>query len=396
MEVQERRIASTFRRIVFVCFHGHANLATWFDSPLRMWMRNGCVVDIIVPKNVNYCNIPFSAHDGEVFLTGHPAQGVPRRVLSFVFQTISTIRRQKYSLIVAFDQIAVIAAGVAWHLFRIPYLYQCLELRLAQETRGLVRTALKRMEDFYIRRAILSIVHGDLRAKLLSVDSKVPFSAVVSVPNSPLGPANPEKCSYLRQKLNIPVESTIVLCAGSLARETKILEIAAYTPSWPQGFVLVLNGWGRPEYIKAVRDFAQMSDGRILVASDLLPLDLIDTLFASADIGIALYGRESLNTRFVGESAGKVFYYLKHGIPVIASDLPELRSVIERNRVGICVRNAGEIGGALTEISMHYAEYRENAFAAFEKYEFSRWYKYVIVKAERRIKSRYGMQDSKR
>lgn len=64
----------------------------------------------------------------------------------------------------------------------------------------------------------------------------------------------------------------------------------------------------------------------------------LDSLVASADVGIALYSEKELGYRatYMGLAAGKIGNYLKCGVPIIATKLLSL-SYIETYQCGILV-----------------------------------------------------------
>ena len=74
----------------------------------------------------------------------------------------------------------------------------------------------------------------------------------------------------------------------------------------------------------------------------------------------------------------KMFEYMRDGIPVIASDFPVWRSIIEKNHCGICVSNddVQAIGEAIDYLYTHHDIGRQMGEAgrasAMEKYNWKR------------------------
>jgi glycosyltransferase involved in cell wall biosynthesis len=73
--------------------------------------------------------------------------------------------------------------------------------------------------------------------------------------------------------------------------------------------------------------------------------DLVISVAKSADFGICLIEDISLSDRFC--LPNKLFEYIFSGLPVIASNLPDMKNLIQEYEVGICVDNSTE---ALLEV----------------------------------------------
>ncbi len=101
-----------------------------------------------------------------------------------------------------------------------------------------------------------------------------------------------------------------------------------------EGAVLVFLGGGplRPVLEKQTAD-AGIADRIRFV--DSVPADRLPAYTASADLGVTLLQDTCLNHRFA--LPNKLFHYFMAGLPVIASDLPEIRRVVAPHDTGILV-----------------------------------------------------------
>ena len=103
-----------------------------------------------------------------------------------------------------------------------------------------------------------------------------------------------------------------------------------------EGAVLVFLGGGplRPVLQKQTAD-AGIADRIRFV--DSVPADRLPAYTASADLGVTLLQDTCLNHRFA--LPNKLFQYFMAGLPVIASDLPEIRRVVAPHDTGILVES---------------------------------------------------------
>ena len=68
---------------------------------------------------------------------------------------------------------------------------------------------------------------------------------------------------------------------------------------------------------------------------DSMLLDELKHYTANADFGLSLDKPSNLN--YVYSLPNKVFDYIHVGVPIVASNLPEVRKIIEKYKVGMCV-----------------------------------------------------------
>ncbi len=155
----------------------------------------------------------------------------------------------------------------------------------------------------------------------------------------------------IRKSLDIPSDIKIVLHQGSLQQHrggVAMVEAMRYT----EEAVLVFLGGGplKPEIQKLVKETKLDSKIRFM---DPVPPNQLLSYTASADLGLTFLEDSCLNHRYA--LPNKLFEYLAAGIPVIASDLPEIAQIIEQFDVG-CVVPSGDtkaLGSALNHALKH-------------------------------------------
>jgi len=141
---------------------------------------------------------------------------------------------------------------------------------------------------------------------------------------------------WLHERLSLPVDRVIVLHQGNIqhGRGGNVL-IEAMRQVRGADLVFLGGGSMRPALELAVR-----AGGieRIHFLDPVSPAELL-AVTASAHIGVTLLEDTCLNHRFA--LPNKLFEYLMAGLPVVASDLPEIRGVVAGFEVGELV-DAGE------------------------------------------------------
>jgi glycosyltransferase involved in cell wall biosynthesis len=112
----------------------------------------------------------------------------------------------------------------------------------------------------------------------------------------------------------------------------------------------------------------EAGNGNVLLSLKPVPYDELDKVFASADIGLAIYNKSyGENFSTIGSASGKLFQYIKHGVPVIVSNLPGLADLVEEYEMGIAVGSPSEIPRAIEKILEDRPRFSRNARKAFEE-----------------------------
>ncbi|HSW02149.1 MAG TPA: glycosyltransferase family 4 protein [Sedimentisphaerales bacterium] len=171
-----------------------------------------------------------------------------------------------------------------------------------------------------------------------------------------------------------------IIYLGAMSKTRGLLEvIEAFSrvvrrhPSWE----LCLVGSSRPQAFE--REMKDASVHRGVEANvkfvDWVPYEEKERLSSQASMGVITYLPYSNNTSCL---PNKLFDYMLVGLPVIASDFPLYREVVEPNRCGILVdpSKPEEIAGAMEYLIEHPEEARQmgdnGRRAVFEKYNWEK------------------------
>ena len=137
---------------------------------------------------------------------------------------------------------------------------------------------------------------------------------------------------------------------------------------------LVLLGEGHLASMLPDRAAGVGAADRLHVLAPVSPDDVI-AYASSADIGVSPIVPSCLNYRY--SLPNKLFQYMAAGIPVVASDLPQVREVVEGARCGLVVDTtrpeaiAGAIERLAAEPDASYAMGRRGREAVEDRYNWS-------------------------
>lgn len=158
--------------------------------------------------------------------------------------------------------------------------------------------------------------------------------------------------NYLRQKYNIPVTGKIFTYIGIFGKGRGIENLIEVF-SDIQGAHLVLIGYG--ELAALIRKFAD-SYANIHLHPAVPHEDVVD-IARSANVGLCMIANVSLSDYHC--LPNKLFEYCFAGLPVIASDFPDIAYTVNKFNLGVCCgQDKGSIRNAIyqfinNEIEIH-------------------------------------------
>ena len=254
-----------------------------------------------------------------------------KRYLSFVEFLIRLVFiAPKYKpSIVNCHSIHVLPAGVILKLFtRCKLVYDAHELETeVTGAKGVIRLFAKFIERICVFFTDEIIVVNDSIASFYR--SNYPNKNITSIYLLPDRPENKDKVNrVLHQKFAIPSDHLIFIFQGYLTVAKGALEVLNTFKNLPfnKHIVFLGNGPLTEDVIQSANTHANIHYHPMVSSNELL------NLTQDADVGIAIVQNTSLSYYFI--SPNKLFEYLIAGIPIIASDLPEMRNVIDSTKSG--------------------------------------------------------------
>ena len=356
-----------YNRVAFFAYYNWAGVSTPLLSALRVLSEAGYVVDVYTVRQRQ--NNKFHLQDARINIYQLPFYS-PRRaelagLVGFTALALAKSWQESYDCFFGIDAAGLVAAVAAGRAKRVPVMYYSLEMLVSQDIQGWQRQIIKKLERRCHRNTICTIALTSRRARVLLADNQFPDAQVEIVPVARTGPAIQEKSDFLRQKFHIPADKKIILVAGAIDPLNLTLELAQAALTWPVDWVLVLHGWvGARGYEDQVR--AVVSRGaNTIVSTDVVTEEELDSLVASADVGVALYRSGKLNVDEMASS--KIAQYLRCGLPVVATDFPTLVELVESNECGVCVHDVADVEQAIQRVLGNYAQCQESALRVYEQ-----------------------------
>ncbi len=200
-----------------------------------------------------------------------------------------------------------------------------------------------------------------VNAGIAAYFEKLYGSPFVSVRNIP--PAPTYTRIKTREELDLPSNKKIILLQGAGINVDRGAEELVQAMNYLEGVLLLIIGSG--DVWKQLEKQSASMPGKIKMIKRLPKSELLHYT-ANADIGLSIDKNTNLNYRY--SLPNKVFDYLQMGLPILASNLPEIAAIISRYQAGEFIRShepemlAEDIEKLLK--SDRLAAYRQNALKA--------------------------------
>jgi len=200
------------------------------------------------------------------------------------------------------------------------------------QTRGLVRAAIARAERRWARRADRVITVNQPYADVMAERFGVPTPLVVMNCAYRFEP-NGIRPRRFHERLGLAPYQRVVLYQGGFSRGRGVEQLFEAITAVDDA-VLVLMGYGAEEQVYRDRADGPSSKGRVHVLPAVPPAELLGWV-ASADVVAMPIQPTTLNHRLT--TPNKLFEAMAAGVPVVASDLPGMASIVKDSGCGILV-----------------------------------------------------------
>jgi glycosyltransferase involved in cell wall biosynthesis len=171
----------------------------------------------------------------------------------------------------------------------------------------------------------------------------------------------------LKKRFGLSSDDKIVIYQGYITKGRGIEEIVRSMNGLSDNIKLVILGKG-DSYVDSIKDLIEKNylQHRVFF-QNMVPYDELIDWTSSADLGISLIQNVSLSDYY--SLPNKMFEYIQAGIPVICSNFPDMKNLVEHYGVGEVSdpNKYEELRAAISlifEEDDKYERYRQNSLKA--------------------------------
>ncbi len=307
-----------------------------FDQRVRKTVRtleaDGWEVDVVGRLLPNSVDVPWTDRTTRHRLRFHRGKEFYTE-LTWVL-TRDVMRRKNVQLIWANDLDTLLPARIAGLRRGIPVVYDSHEF--FTEAEGLSKRPLQRLVWLVVERLTMPscksviTVNDSIADALAARYPRGRFGRPFVVRNMPMRqphPIAPDRSLW--DRYGVPTERPIVLMQGAFIDRDRGGKVAVSALEHLSEVTLVFIGAGS-EFDWAVEQQPKWN-GRLHCIPKLPYTELVP-LTASADVGLSL--DQGLYGNFYLSLPNKLFDYIHAGLPVVATDLPEVSRIVNAHEVG--------------------------------------------------------------
>lgn len=259
---------------------------------------------------------------------------------------LARIAWHRPTVVHAHDVNTLPTAWMAAKLCGAKVVYDAHEISTSREGYNSFRGLVARVERTLMPRVQGTITTTDARAKFFARAYGIPRPVVLqNRPRFTVSPAN----DRIREELGLTQAWPVVIYQGGLQQGRGLERLVRIAATVPETYFVFVGG-GR--LAKPLSEISQMR-GLTEQVHFIPTVSLADlpSYTASADIGVQPIENTCLN-HFTTDS-NKLFEYLIAGLPVVATDLPEIRRIVRAYDIGLLVRDRDDaaLSAALNQLS---------------------------------------------
>ncbi len=191
----------------------------------------------------------------------------------------------------------------------------------------MIKRLVRFIEGYIIRRIHCTVTTGPLDSQF--IEQLYGLNKTCLLRNLPL-PVHPVEPVNLRDLFSVEITGPVLLYQGTIVKGRGIEFCFAMIQSYQEAGLVLLGGG---EYL----DFYQKMAGKLNIADRVvfagkIPQQELIRYTAGADAGLCLIDNISGNNYYA--LPNKLFECLMAGLPVLVTDLPQMREIVETYRVG--------------------------------------------------------------
>ncbi|MHB8904894.1 MAG: glycosyltransferase [Melioribacteraceae bacterium] len=239
--------------------------------------------------------------------------------------------------------------------------------------RPFLQSIVTRVEKFFITKVDLVLTTGEMDSEFIEKFYGIKNTLVIR--NIPLLQTPTAKIDF-RKLYNIPDDKLILLYQGVLLEGRGVQMIMRTMVKLTNTVLVILGDGEQKNNFQKLAQQLNISE-RVFYAGTIGQRELINYT-AGGDVGLSLI--ENISVSYYHALPNKLFEYIMAGLPVLCSDLPQMKKIVEEYQVGesISVENENNIYFTLKRWSESLEllkSYRNNCLLAAQKLNWQEEYK---------------------
>ncbi len=193
--------------------------------------------------------------------------------------------------------------------------------------RPFLQSVVKQIEKYFIKKVDLVLTTGEMDSAFLEKFYGIDNTLVIR--NIPLYQTPSAKIDF-RKMYGISDDKVILLYQGVLLEGRGVPLIMRAMAKLPQTILIMLGDGEQKSNFQKLADELNISE-RVIYVGTIGHKELLN-YSVGADVGLSLI--ENISVSYYHALPNKLFEYIMAGLPVLCSDLPQMKKIVETYQVG--------------------------------------------------------------
>ncbi len=261
-----------------------------------------------------------------------------KNVIGYFFFALPRAISLKADIYHSHDLNTLLVGFIASKFNKSTLIYDSHELCVEMSS-GFKKIIWRLMESFLIRGVNYTITVNESIASELSHRYKIKKPLVIMNCAPHLNSPTPKLSN----------SQPIILYEGAYMKDRNLTNIIKSAMYIKKGVIIFIGSGEIEQELKSLTKKLGV-EKKIRFVEKVSYKDIMKFIY-KCDIGLSIYPKTSLNNYYA--TPNKLFEYISAGIPVIGSNFPEMKRIIEGNNIGIVVNpdSSEEIGEAINRIT---------------------------------------------
>ncbi|KGE66301.1 MULTISPECIES: glycosyltransferase family 4 protein [Pseudomonas] len=259
---------------------------------------------------------------------------------------LARVACHRATVVHAHDVNTLPTAWLAARLSGAKVVYDAHEISTSREGYNSFRGLVARVERTLMPRVQGTITTTDARAKFFARAYGIPRPVVLQ--NRPRFTSSPAS-ARIREELGLTQPWPVVVYQGGLQQGRGLERLVRVAATVPNTYFVFIGGGRLAKPLTALSQELGLTEQVHFIPT--VSLADLPSYTASADIGVQPIENTCLN-HFTTDS-NKLFEYLIAGLPVVATDFPEIRRIVRAHDIGLLVRDRDDeaLSAAINRLS---------------------------------------------
>lgn len=258
--------------------------------------------------------------------------------LKFFLSQIKSYLNTKTDIYFSADFFSLPASVIAAKLKKAKVFYDSREIYSelpSIENRRLLKKLFNITERFFIKRTDCIFTTGEMDSEY--IEDLYSLNTTHLLRNLPFLKKNISPINYYKE-YNIPSNALVILYQGIIVVGRGIEIYFKALKKMNNLFLIILGGGEHLEKFKSLAKEMKINE-RVFFVGKLIQDDLLNYT-AGAFAGLSLIDDISVNNHYA--LPNKLFEYVMSGVPVIVSDLPQMKKIVNEYDIGDVIRELNE------------------------------------------------------